>query len=247
MNDNLTYKNPTVESHPVLKGRQKIVSLYKEIVECNFCPRLVEFRTRIANEKRKQFKDWIYWGRPVPGYGDIKAELIIIGLAPAAHGGNRTGRVFTGDKSADFLMNCLHSAGFSNQKNSDNLGDGLKLQNAFMTPVLKCVPPGDKPTARELRNCFDFFEQELSLLINTKIVLALGKIAFDAYLRFLRKSNDFKIKNYPFGHNKLYKFKTGKILWASFHPSPRNVNTKRLTFEMMMDLLIKIKLELKNE
>jgi len=237
--------NPTIKNHPVLKGVHEIVGLYEKIVECTDCPRLVDFRRHIAAEKRKQYKDWTYWGRPVTGYGDTQAELLIIGLAPAAHGGNRTGRVFTGDKSADFLMKCLHAAGFANQPNSEHLNDGLILHNAFMTPVLKCVPPGDKPTALELHNCFDYFNQELKLLNKSRIVLALGKIAFDAYFKLLRKSYELKVKDYPFLHNHKYKFSNGIILWSSYHPSPRNVNTRRLTFEMMMELLNTIKLELK--
>jgi uracil-DNA glycosylase family 4 len=205
----------------------------------------VDFRTKVAKEKRKQFRDWTYWGKPIPGYGDPKGELLLVGLAPAAHGGNRTARVFTGDKSADFLVNCLHSEGLSNQPNSDALDDGLSLKNTFMTTVLKCVPPQDKPTAAELQNCAPFFRKEMELLTQVKVILALGKIGFDGCLKYFRHDFDLKMKDYPFGHDKRYVLPNGMILWGCYHPSPRNVNTGRMNFEMMTQLLRKIKRTLK--
>jgi len=216
-------------------------SLYKEVIKCNICPRIVDFRTKIANEKRKQFMEWSYWGKPIPGYGDTKASLLLVGLAPAAHGGNRTARVFTGDKSADFLIKCLYKEGLANQPNSDSLNDGLKFNNIFMTPVLKCVPPQDKPTAQELANCSNFFSREMELLKNVKVILALGKIGFDGCLKYFKKDFNFKMKDYPFGHDKSYILPNGKILWGSYHPSPRNVNTGIMNIEMMRSLLKKIK------
>jgi uracil-DNA glycosylase family 4 len=201
----------------------------------------VDFRTKVAREKRKQFRDWTYWGKPIPGYGDPKGELLLVGLAPAAHGGNRTARVFTGDKSAEFLVNCLHAEGLSNQPNSDALDDGLELKNTFMTPVLKCVPPQDKPTAAELQNCAPFFRKEMELLTQVKVILALGKIGFDGCLKYFRHDFDLKMKDYPFGHDKQYVLPNGMILWGCYHPSPRNVNTGRMNFEMMTQLLRKIK------
>lgn len=185
--------------------------------------------------------DWTYWGRPIPGYGDPNAELLLVGLAPAAHGGNRTARVFTGDKSADFLVNCLHAEDIANQPNSDALDDGLELKGAFMTPILKCVPPQDKPTGEELRNCAPFFSAEMKLLKNVKVILALGKIGFDGCIKYFRQDDDLKIKDYPFGHDKKYILPNGIILWGCYHPSPRNVNTGRLNYEMMTALLRKIK------
>ena len=155
MTDLLPDFNPTPEKHPLIQSGP-MASLYRKVVSCEACPRIVDFRTKVASQKRKQFKDWTYWGKPIPGYGDSNAELLLVGLAPAAHGGNRTSRVFTGDKSADFLVRCLYLEGIANQPNSDSLDDGLVLQNAFMTPILKCVPPQDKPTAKELHNCSDF-------------------------------------------------------------------------------------------
>jgi uracil-DNA glycosylase family 4 len=162
-------------------------------------------------------------------------------LAPAAHGGNRTARVFTGDKSAEFLVNCLHAEGLSNQPNSDALDDGLELKNTFMTPVLKCVPPQDKPTAAELQNCAPFFRKEMELLTQVKVILALGKIGFDGCLKYFRHDFDLKMKDYPFGHDKQYVLPNGMILWGCYHPSPRNVNTGRMNFKMMTQLLRKIK------
>ena len=215
--------------------------LYRKVVSCEACPRIVDFRTKVASQKRKQFKDWTYWGKPIPGYGDSNAELLLVGLAPAAHGGNRTSRVFTGDKSADFLVRCLYLEGIANQPNSDSLDDGLVLKNAFMTPILKCVPPHDKPTAKELHNCADFFSAEMEILKQVKVILALGKIGFDGCLKYFRRDFNLKLKDYPFGHNKKYVLPNGKILWGSYHPSPRNVNTGRINVEMMTSLLKNVK------
>ncbi len=235
-------KHPTTKDHPLLQGSNFISQLYRQVVGCTRCPRIVEFRTKVAREKRKQFQDWTYWGRPVPGYGDPHAELLLVGLAPAAHGGNRTARVFTGDKSADFLVRCLFEAGLANQPTSDAVDDGLQLYNTFMTPVLKCVPPQDKPTAAELQNCSIFFARELKLLKNVKVILALGKIAFDGCLRYFRQLHEFKMNEYPFGHDVAYELPGGIRLMGAYHPSPRNVNTGRLNKEMMLNLLAKIPL-----
>ena len=233
----MTSKHPTPESHPLLQGSGELTVLYQEVVNCTTCPRIVDFRTKVAKEKRKQYMDWTYWGRGVPGYGDPNAELLLVGLAPAAHGGNRTARVFTGDKSADFLVMCLHEAGLANQPNSDALDDGLELYNTFMTPVLKCVPPQDKPTAEELRNCSTYFNQEMDLLENVKVILALGKIGFDGCIRYFRQFFELKMKDIHFGHDVTYTLPNGIIMKGSYHPSPRNVNTGRLNKEMMLKLL----------
>ncbi len=220
-----------------------LISLEKEIIGCNKCTRLVEFREKIAQEKRKSYMDWEYWGKGVPGYGKADAALMILGLAPAAHGGNRTGRVFTGDKSADFLFKCLHHVGLANQPNSDHREDGLVL-DGYITPAVKCVPPGDKPTAKEKENCEPYLVREFELLKNLKVVLGLGKIGFDSCLKFVRKSYPFKMKDFKFGHGVRYELPNGLILFGAFHPSPRNVNTGRLTFDMMVDFLEKVKGEL---
>ena len=220
-----------------------ILDLEEKIIECRKCDRLVSFREKIAREKRKSYMNWNYWGKAVPGYGDPNAKIMILGLAPAAHGGNRTGRVFTGDKSADFLFKCLYHVGLANQPNSDHRNDGLKL-DGYITPAVKCVPPGDKPTADEKANCEPFLAQEFSLLKRLKVILGLGKIGFDSCLRFVRKVHPIKMKDYKFGHGVRYELPNGFILFGAFHPSPRNVNTGRLTFDMMVGFLEEIKLEL---
>ncbi len=220
-----------------------LTSLEQEITLCRKCDRLVEFREKIAKEKRKSYMDWEYWGKGVPGYGKLNAKLMILGLAPAAHGGNRTGRVFTGDKSADFLFKCLHHVGLANQPNSDHRNDGLEL-NGYITPAVKCVPPGDKPTPEEKENCEPYLAREFELLRDLKMVLGLGKIGFDSCLKFVRKTHPLKIKDFKFGHGVRYQLPNGLILYGAFHPSPRNVNTGRLTFEVMVDFLERVKGEL---
>ncbi len=220
-----------------------LVHLEKEITACRKCDRLVAFREKIAKEKRKSYMEWDYWGKPVPGYGKPNAKLMILGLAPAAHGGNRTGRVFTGDKSADFLFKCLHHVGLANQPNSDHRNDGLQL-NGYITPAVKCVPPGDKPTPEEKENCEPYLAKEFELLKNLKVVMGLGKIGFESCLKFVRKTHPLKMKDFKFGHGVRYQLPNGLILYGAFHPSPRNVNTGRLTFEMMVDFLERVKGEL---
>ena len=220
-----------------------LVHLEKEITACRKCDRLVAFREKIAKEKRKSYMEWDYWGKPVPGYGKPNAKLMILGLAPAAHGGNRTGRVFTGDKSADFLFKCLPHVGLANQPNSDHRNDGLQL-NGYITPAVKCVPPGDKPTPEEKENCEPYLAKEFELLKNLKVVMGLGKIGFESCLKFVRKTHPLKMKDFKFGHDVRYVLPNGLILFGAFHPSPRNVNTRRLTFNMMVDFLERVKGEL---
>lgn len=221
--------------------------LNKKLIKCKKCKRLVSFRTKIAKEKRRQYYNETYWGKPVPGYGDINAHLLIIGLAPAAHGGNRTGRVFTGDRSADFLFKCLYNANFSNQPNSDYKNDGLILYNAYLTPALKCVPPEDKPTREELITCFSYLRSEFYLLYKINVILALGKIAFDACLNFYKEKYALKNKDFIFSHGCKYILPDGKILVGSYHPSPRNVNTGRINIKKMIKLLQEVKKLLKNK
>tara|TARA_B100001287_G_scaffold179917_1_gene151701 strand:- start:1534 stop:2190 length:657 start_codon:yes stop_codon:yes gene_type:complete len=216
------------------------MKINSKIIKCHNCSRLVEFREKVAKEKRKQYIDEEYWGKPVTGFGDLKAETIIVGLAPAAHGGNRTGRVFTGDKSAEFLYRCLHKKGVSNLPNSINLEDGLKLKNTYITTALKCVPPGDKPTSKELFNCFDYFGEEMKNLKRSKRIIALGKIAFDACIKFYKKYYEFKVKDITFGHGASYIMPDKKVLFGCYHPSPRNVNTGRIDEKKMLDFLEKV-------
>ncbi len=218
--------------------------LNKSIIKCRKCIRLVNFREKIAIEKRRQYSDQVYWGKPITGYGDINARLLMVGLAPAAHGGNRTGRVFTGDKSADFLFECLFEAGFSNQPLSINKNDGLRLKNLYLTTALKCVPPEDKPTSKELKTCFNFFSQEISSLKNINTILALGKIGHDACINYYKQQYEIKNKDFMFGHGSKNKLPDNKLLIGSYHPSPRNVNTGRIDKSKMVNLLNKVKKEL---
>ena len=214
--------------------------LNNEIIKCRKCPRLIKFQKVISLKKKKQFIHENYWAKPITGFGDINGEMLIVGLAPAAHGGTRTGRVFTGDKSSDFLYKCLYLAKISNQPNSDNINDGLKLNNAYITTALKCVPPNDKPEKNELHNCYTFFNREIDLLKNCKIIIPLGKIAFDACINFYKI--DYQIdKKFIFGHGKNYKLPDGKILFSCYHPSPRNVNTKRINLKKMTNFFLKAK------
>ena len=215
----------------------KLEILNKTIINCNKCRRLVDFRKKIATEKTKRFMNENYWGRPITGFGDPKAKVMFVGLAPAAHGGNRTGRVFTGDKSAEFLFKCLFKVGYSNQPNSDNIGDGLRLIDAYLTTALKCVPPQDKPTSLELKNCFSFFSQEIDVIKSIKVVVCLGKIAFDTCI----KSLNLKNLGLKFSHGQLNKVNNSFHLASSYHPSPRNVNTGRLTEESMLSFLKKLR------
>jgi len=221
--------------------KTSLTDLNNKIIKCKSCKRLVKFRNKISKEKRKQFMQEIYWGKPITGYGDSKAQVLMVGLAPAAHGGNRTGRVFTGDKSADFLFKCLYQAKFANQPTSSYRNDGLKLHNLYLTTALKCVPPGDKPQPIELKTCFKLFKKEIDLLSNVNIIVALGKIAFDACLNFYKQNFLIKNKDFIFSHGAKYKLPDKKILIGSYHPSPRNVNTGRIDIKKMSILLEEVK------
>ena len=227
--------------------KNNLNTLNNKIIKCKKCERLVKFRSKVAKEKRKQFINETYWGKPITGYGDPNAKLLMVGLAPAAHGGNRTGRVFTGDKSADFLFKCLFKAGMSNQSNSNSRDDGLILYNIYLTAALKCVPPGDKPTPQELRTCFVYFKKEISFLSKINTIIALGKIAFDACLNFYKENFSIKNKDYVFSHGAKFQLPDNRILIASYHPSPRNVNTRRINVSKMVLLLEEVKNVLKNQ
>ena len=181
-----------------------LTALNKKIISCKKCKRLVYFRQKIAKKKRKQYINEKYWGKPITGYGDVNGEILLVGLAPAAHGGNRTGRVFTGDRSADFLYKCLYKAKLSNQNTSKKINDGLKLYNTYVTTALKCVPPGDKPTLNELKTCFKYFRQEIDSIKNIKIIVALGKIAFDVCIEFYKENYLIKSKDFIFAHAAKY-------------------------------------------
>ncbi len=211
--------------------------LNSEVVACTKCPRLVAYREQIAREKRRAYRDWEYWGRPVPGYGDPNARVVVLGLAPGAHGSNRTGRPFTGDASGNFMYPVLHEAGFANQPNASNRDDGLILRDLYITAAARCAPPQNKPLPLELRNCAPFLERELEGLSKAKVIVALGKIGFDAYLNYLKGRGVLQSKGaYLFQHDAKYKMPDGRVLLASYHPSNQNTQTGKLTRAMFVKI-----------
>ena len=216
--------------------------LEREIISCKKCPRLVEYREKVAREKRRAFRDWTYWGRPVPGFGDPRAQLFILGLAPAAHGANRTGRVFTGDRSGEFLYAALHKTGFANQPSSLHRDDGLTLKNAFIAAAVRCAPPANKPLPSEMLNCRGYLERELEL-VRPKVVLALGKIAWDAYLDVLKSAGLIASRaKFVFAHGAVAKVPgSGPRLVGVYHPSQQNTQTGRLTPAMYREVLSRIR------
>jgi uracil-DNA glycosylase family 4 len=215
--------------------------LNAEIIACTACPRLVQWREKVAQEKRRAFRDWDYWGRPVPGFGDQQARLVIIGLAPAAHGANRTGRMFTGNGSGDTLTAALHRAGFANQPTSHQRDDGLQLRDAFLTAVARCAPPGNKPTREEMDNCQGYLVRELALLASTRVVLTLGRIAFDRYRRLLQQQGA-TLPRLTFHHGACYRLEPPlPALVVSYHPSRQNTQTGRLTEEMLDEVLAQVR------
>jgi uracil-DNA glycosylase family 4 len=210
--------------------------VHARIVSCDRCPRLREYCARIAREKRRAFRDEEYWGKPVPGFGDPQARLLIVGLAPAAHGANRTGRVFTGDGvggSGDFLMAALHRAGFANMPTSRHPQDGLALRDAFIAAAVRCAPPANKPTPAEIANCLPHLDAETAALPRVRVVIALGRIAFEAYLKLL-KNRGVAVRPRPvFGHARAHALENGQTLIGCYHPSRQNTNTGKLTPRMM--------------
>ena len=215
--------------------------LNEEIVACRKCPRLVEYREKVAQEKRRAFRDWTYWGKPVPGFGDSNAKLLILGLAPAAHGGNRTGRVFTGDRSGDFLFEALYKAGFANQPASVKRGDGLRLKNAYIAATVRCAPPANKPLPSEIIHCRGYLVRELEIL-QPRAVLALGKIAWDAYLDVLKQRGLIASKApFRFAHGAEAELPgEGARLFGVYHPSQQNTQTGRVTPAMYAQVLRRI-------
>lgn len=210
--------------------------LNTQIVDCERCPRLVAYRQRIARGKKREFRDWQYWGRPVPSFGDPQARLLIVGLAPGAHGANRTGRMFTGDSSGRWLFRALHKAGFASQPTWERRDDGLRLLDCYITAVIHCAPPGNKPLPGEIAHCSHYMDEELRRLTRCRVVVTLGKIAFDNYLKALLRAGRSLPKPLPkFQHNVRSDLgSTLPVLIASYHPSRQNTNTGKLT-EPMLD------------
>lgn len=210
---------------------RQLAVLQKEITACELCPRLREHCRNVAITKRRAYLEWDYWGKPVPSFGDPQARLLILGLAPGAHGANRTGRMFTGDSSGDFLYRVLYETGFATQPSSTSANDGLALTDAYITASAHCAPPDNKPSKKELANCRPYLERELKLLRNVKVVVALGRIAFDTCLSIVgaRKSA------YVFAHGAVHSLGDGlPLLISSYHPSQQNTSTGRLTHEMLL-------------
>jgi uracil-DNA glycosylase family 4 len=228
-------------------GWKALRVLNDEIAACRKCARLVAHREKMAREKRRAYRDWTYWGKGVPGFGDPHAELFLLGLAPGAHGSNRTGRMFTGDRSGDFLYAALHQAGFANQPNCSRLDDGLELKNAYISAAARCAPPGNKPLPSELANCREYLERELGI-VRPKVVLALGKIAWDAYLSTLKDQGVIESRSgRVFTHGAETRLPLGHpLLVGVYHPSQQNTQTGRVTAQMYAYVLKRIRGYLKS-
>jgi len=216
--------------------------LNEEIVSCHKCPRLVKYREKVARNKRRAYREWEYWGKPVPGFGDSSAQLLILGLAPAAHGANRTGRMFTGDRSGDFLYAALHKGGFANQPTSLHREDGLRLTNTYISATCRCAPPDNKPLPREILNCRNYLEREIEIL-KPKVLLALGKIAWDGYLDILKQRGVISSRAlYKFAHGAEAEVAPGTPrLFGVYHPSQQNTQTGRVTPVMYASVLSRIR------
>ena len=225
----------TLDSSPT-----DLVALNEEIIACALCPRLIAHCRKVGEIKRRAYLEWDYWAKPVPGFGDHNARLLILGLAPGAHGSNRTGRPFTGDGSGNFMYPILHKAGFASQPTAIRREDGLQLIDAYITAAVRCAPPENKPSPEEIGNCSPFLDREFAALTNVKIVVVLGKIAFDAYLNYLKRRGELKSKaGILFGHGETYKLPDGRTLLCSYHPSLQNTLTGKLTEKMFLDVFRK--------
>lgn len=217
-------------------------ALRRDIVACRTCPRLVRYREHVARTRKKEFRGEEYWGRPVPGFGDPSARLVAIGLAPAAHGSNRTGRVFTGDRSAAFLVRAFHAAGYANQPTSERRGDGLRYTDLYLTAAVRCAPPDNRPRPEERTACAPYLERELRLLPEVRAILALGGFAWDSIREIAPRVYGGPRVELPFSHGACATLGPGRpLLWASYHPSPQNTNTGKLTHPMLVDLLRRIR------
>ena len=211
--------------------------LNREVVGCTRCPRLVAYREEVAREKRRAYRGWEYWGKPVPGFGDPDARVLVMGLAPGAHGSNRTGRPFTGDASGKFMYPVLYETGFANQPTATDRNDGLRLKDLYITAAVRCAPPDNKPLPQELAECSIFLDRELAGLKKVKVVVALGRIGFDAYLNYLKRRDLLPSRQpYLFKHGAHYQMPDGNVLLASYHPSNQNTATGKLTREMFVEI-----------
>lgn len=218
-------------------GSSGLIRLNEEIIACTRCPRLIAHCKKIGQEKRRAYLNWDYWAKPVPGFGDPNARLLILGLAPGAHGSNRTGRPFTGDGSGYFMYPVLHKAGFASQPNAMHRDDGLRLIDAYITAAVRCAPPQNKPTPEEIANCAFHLDREFAALTRVKVVVVLGRIAFDAYLNYMKRNGQLKSKaGFTFGHGESYPMPDGRTLLCAFHPSLQNTNTGKLTEKMFLDV-----------
>jgi uracil-DNA glycosylase family 4 len=217
--------------HPAV-ATDTLERLTQSVIDCRACPRLVEYREAVAREKKRAHRSEPYWGRPLPPLGDTRARLLVVGLAPAAHGGNRTGRFFTGDGSGDWLIRAMYRAGFASQPTSVHRGDGLELRDAYITAVARCAPPANKPTSDELRTCRQWLFRELDLLTDLRVVVPLGRIAFDWFLAALRARGQ-DVGRPEFGHARCTQLPNGLLMIASYHPSRQNTQTGVLTEEML--------------
>jgi uracil-DNA glycosylase len=218
-------------------GPSDLARLNEEIIACTRCTRLITYCKKIGQVKRRAYLDWDYWARPVPGFGDPNARVLILGLAPGAHGSNRTGRPFTGDGSGNFMYPVLYKAGFASQPKGTHREDGLRLIDAYITATVRCAPPQNKPTPQEIANCAPHLDRELAMLTQVKVVVALGKIGVDAYLNYLKRKGELKTKSaFIFGHGEKYQMPDGKILLCSYHPSLQNTLTGKLTEKMFLDV-----------
>jgi uracil-DNA glycosylase family 4 len=222
---------------------QALEILNRRIIACHKCPRLVEYRAEVARVKRRAYRDWDYWAKPVPGFGDPRARLLLVGLAPGAHGANRTGRVFTGDSSGVFLYKAMYDTGFASQPTSVSRDDGLTLIDAYITGAVRCAPPDNKPLPEEIRNCRPYLERTLELLKDVRVVIALGKLAFDAYLTILRDQGKIARRaDFTFAHDREHVTGRGQpVLISSYHPSQQNTSTGKLTPAMFRDVFLRAK------
>ena len=216
----------------------KLETLTGEIISCERCPRLRDYSREVARVKRRAYLDWDYWGKPVPGFGDPRARVLIVGLAPGAHGANRTGRMFTGDSSGGFLYRALYETGFASQAESESREDGLTLSGVYITASARCAPPDNKPSREELANCRPYLERELDLFKDLRVVVALGGVAFRTYLSILRDWGAIpSLAAFAFGHNRAYKITAGlPTLLGSYHPSQQNTSTGKLTAKMLREV-----------